>query len=114
QASAGVRPPVAGLYQRVRHSSTRSLAVRTLRGSRPLLFRRRPSGARGGGESRFRGIDLHLQGRLEGVAAEVGEQVADLVLTLVDDLALGRLVDGVGDALAEFLEAAAQGLHQGL
>jgi hypothetical protein len=32
---------------------------------------------------------------------------------LVDDLALGGLVDGVGDALAEFLEATAQSLEQG-
>src|SRR5262249_8149577 len=113
QASAGHRPPVAGLYQRVRSRSMRSRAVRTLCVSRPLFFRRRPSGVWGGGKSRFRGIDFHLQGLLVDLLSEAGEQVTDLLLAVVDDLALGGSVDGVGDALAEFLEAATQGLKQG-
>src|SRR5262245_63834590 len=91
----------------------RSRAVRMACGSRPLFLRRRPSGARGGGESRLRGVDLHLQGGLVGVAAEVGEEVADLLLAEVDDLSLGGLVDGIGDALAQALEAVAQGLDEG-
>src|SRR5437763_4686130 len=91
----------------------RSLAVSTVWASRPLFFRRRPSGAFGGGKSRFRGIDFHLQGLLVGLAPEVGEQVADLLLAVVDDLAGRGLVDGVGDALAQSLELAAEGLEQG-
>jgi len=55
-----------------------------------------------------------LQGGLVGVAAEVGEEVADLLLTGVDDVAGRGLVDGVGDATAEFLEAAAQALQEGV
>src|SRR5437763_2028206 len=81
QLSAGVRPPTAGVYQRVRSSSRRSLTVRTVWDSRPLFRRRRPSGAFGGGKSRFRGIDFQLQSSLVGFAAEVGEEVAHLLLT---------------------------------
>src|SRR6266545_7340061 len=114
QLSAGVRPPAAGVYQRVRSSSRRSLTVRTVWGSRPLFCRRRPSGAFGGGKSRFRGINLELQGGLVGVTAEVGEEVANLLLTGVDNVAGRGLVDGVGDTTAEFLEAAAQALQEGV
>src|SRR6266545_3033896 len=114
QLSAGVRPPAAGVYQRVRSSSRRSLTVRTVWGSRPLCCRRRPSGAFGGGKSRFRGINLELQGGLVGVTAEVGEEVANLLLTGVDNVAGRGLVDGVGDTTAEFLEAAAQALQEGV
>src|SRR5205085_6244800 len=59
------------------------------------------------------GIDFRLQGRLEGLAAEADELVADLLLARVDDLARGGLVDGLSDALADILEAATQGLRQG-
>src|SRR5205807_1496238 len=64
--------------------------------------------------SRFRGINLQLQSGLVGVAAEVGEEVADLLLAGVEDVAGGSLVDGVGDATAEFLKAAAEALQEGV
>jgi hypothetical protein len=52
----------------------------------------------------LRGIEAGLDGGLVGAAAEVGEEVANLLLAGVDDLAGGCLVDRVGDLLAEALE----------
>jgi hypothetical protein len=45
------------------------------------------------------------------VLAEVSEEVTHLFFAGIDDVAGGRLVDGVGDVAAKFLEAAAQALQ---
>src|SRR5262245_9201992 len=83
----------------------RPLTVRTERGSGPLPCRRLPvAGWGGGGGSRLLGGKAELQGGLVGLHAEAGEQVADLLLAVVDDLAGGGAVDRVGDVLAEALE----------
>jgi hypothetical protein len=52
----------------------------------------------GGGESGFRRIHSHLQAFLEGLPAEVREEVADLFRAARDDLSRWRLVDRVGDS----------------
>jgi hypothetical protein len=41
----------------------------------------------------LRGVEAKLEGGLEGGLPEVGEEVADLLLALVDDLASLGLVD---------------------
>src|SRR5262249_28018958 len=83
----------------------RPLTVRTERGSEPLLCRRLPvAGCCGGGGSRLLGGEAELHGGLVGVLAEAGEQVADLLLAIVDDLAWGGVVDRLGDVLAEAFE----------
>src|SRR3974377_2633985 len=92
----------------------RAVAVSRGGASRPLLRRRRPSGAFGGGKSLFCGINLQLQGGLVGFAAEVGKQVANRLLTGVDDVTGRGLVDGVSDAAAEFFEAATQALQESI
>lgn len=56
----------------------------------------------------MRGVESGLDGSLVDVLAEVGQEVADLVLAGVDDVSRGSLVDGVGDLLAETFEAVAQ------
>jgi hypothetical protein len=68
----------------------------------------------GGGGSRLLGLEAELHGGLVGASAEASEQVADLLLAGVDDLAGRGLVDGVGDAPAELLELLAQLLQEGL
>jgi hypothetical protein len=60
----------------------------------------------------MRGFESELDGGLVGGLSEVGEEVADLLLRGVDDLTGWRLVDGVGDIVTEFLEAAAQLLEE--
>jgi hypothetical protein len=87
----------------------RPLTVRTLWSARPLFCRRWPLAGSVGGKSRFRGIDTQLQGRLIDGRAEVGDQIADRFLAVVEDLAEGRSIDGQGDIAAELLEAAAEG-----
>jgi hypothetical protein len=61
----------------------------------------------------LRGVQTHLQGGLVSLAAEGSEEVADLLLAGVDDAAGGRLVDGLGDVLAEALEARTQQFLEG-
>jgi hypothetical protein len=51
---------------------------------------------------------------LVSFATEVDEEVADLLLAGVDDVTGRGLVDGIGDAATEFLEAAAQALQEGV
>jgi hypothetical protein len=46
------------------------------------------------------------------LAAEVSDEVPDLLLALVDDLALGCLVNGIGNPLTELLELSTQGFQQ--
>lgn len=62
----------------------------------------------------MRGVESELDGGLIGSLSEVGEQVADLLLGSVDDLAGWGLVDSLGDILAELLEAAAEVLEERL
>jgi hypothetical protein len=62
----------------------------------------------------LRGVGAELQGGLVGGLSEVGEEVADLLLAGVDDLAGGGVVDGGGHVLTQLLEAAAQLLEQGV
>src|SRR5947208_1986617 len=91
----------------------RPLTVAGLRSSRPLSWRRLPVCAcSGGGKSRFRGVESELHSGLIGGLSEVGEQVADLFLAAVKDLAGGGLVDGVGDISTELLELALELLQQ--
>ena len=66
------------------------------------------------GGSRLRGVLAELDGGLVGGRAEVGEEVADLLLAGVDGLAGGGGVDGGGDVVTELLEAAAQLLREGV
>jgi hypothetical protein len=54
-----------------------------------------------------------LKGGLIGGRAEVCQQVANLLLTGVDDLTGRSLVDGGSHILAQLLEAAAQLIHKG-
>ena len=60
----------------------------------------------------MRGVGAELQGGLVGGLAEVGEEVADLLLAGVDDLTGGGAVDGGGHVLTEALEAAPQLVEQ--
>jgi hypothetical protein len=53
----------------------------------------------------LRGIESGLDGDLEGVLAEVGEEAADPFLAGVDHLSGRGLVDGVGDLQAELVKA---------
>ena len=62
----------------------------------------------------MRGVEAELDGGLEGGQSEFGEEVADLLLAGVDDLAGGGEVDGGGHVLAELLEAAAQSIQEGV
>src|SRR3954468_12911288 len=85
--SSGVVVPSPGECHRRRQSRTRPLIVSTVTSCRPLLRLAWPvPGSFGGEKSGFRRIESHLQARLEGVLAKVGEQVADLFLAARDDL----------------------------
>jgi hypothetical protein len=55
----------------------------------------------------LRGVGAELQSSLIGSRSEVSEEVTDLLLTGVDNLTGGGVVDGVGHILTELLEAAA-------
>src|SRR2546422_771308 len=91
----------------------RPLMVRMVQVSGPLFWSGLPvSGWTGGGKSRLRGVESHLDGGLVGFQAGVGEEVTHLLLAGVDDGADGRLIDGFGDALAELLEARTQEFAQ--
>jgi hypothetical protein len=70
------------------------------------------SGWSGGGKSRLRGVGAELESGLIGGLSKVREEVADLLLAGVDDLAGRSPVDGAGHVLTELLEAAAQLLEQ--
>jgi hypothetical protein len=56
----------------------------------------------------LRGREAGLHGGLVGLSAEVGEEVADLLLALGDDVPGGGLVDGVSDLLTELVELGTQ------
>src|SRR6266436_1002958 len=87
----------------------RPLMVRGWIFSRPLSWRHLPVwGCRGGGKSRLRGVESQLHSGLVSGLSEDAEQVADLLLAGVDDLAGGGLVNGCGDVLTESLELAVQ------
>jgi hypothetical protein len=62
----------------------------------------------------LRGIEAELDGGLKGGSPEVGEEVADLLLAGIDDLAGGGGVDGGRHVLTELLEAATQLLQEGV
>jgi hypothetical protein len=93
----------------------RPLMVRTEKGSGPLFWSRLPvSGWFGGGESRLLGLEAELDGGLVGGLAEAGQEIADLLLAGVADLAGWGLVDGLGHPPAELLELGAELLDEGL
>jgi hypothetical protein len=82
--------------------------VSTEKGSGPLFCRSLPvCGWTGGGGSRLLGLEAELDGGLVGKLAETSEEVANLLLAGIDDLAGWGLVDGVGHPLTELLELAA-------
>ena len=62
----------------------------------------------------MRGVGAELDGGLIGGLAEVGEEVADLLLTGVDDVSGRCLVDGVGHVSTELLKASTQLFQQGV
>jgi hypothetical protein len=62
----------------------------------------------------LRGIEAELDGGLIGGLPEVGEEVADLLFTGVDDLAGRGGVDGGSHTLTKLLEAATQLLQEGV
>lgn len=62
----------------------------------------------------MRGIEAELDGGLKGGLPEVGEEVADLLLTSVDDRPSGGSVDGGSHTLTKLLEAAAQLFQEGV
>jgi hypothetical protein len=62
----------------------------------------------------LRGVGAELDGSLKGGLSEHSEQVADLLLAVVDDLASGSGVDGGGHLQAQFLEATTQLLQKHL
>src|SRR6516225_2267683 len=87
----------------------RPLTVRRECSSLPLFGSGLPvSGWSGGGKSRFRGLEAELDSRLIGELSKVGKEVADFLLTGVDDLAGWGRVDGSGHILAKLLEVLAQ------
>src|SRR3954447_15827318 len=91
----------------------RPLMVRTEKGSGPLFCSRLPvSGCAGGGGSRLLGPEAELDSGLVGGLAEAGQEIADLLLAGVDDLAGRSLVDGIDHPPAELLELLAQPLHE--
>src|SRR5262245_31447776 len=93
----------------------RSLTVRTLYSWGPLFCKGLPVwGCCGGGKSRLGGIQTQLHGGLVSELAEGGEELGDLFLAGVDDLAGGCLVDGVGDAAEDLFEFATEGIDQGV
>jgi len=61
----------------------------------------------------LRGIEAELNRGLVGGLSEVSEEVTDLLLTGIDDLTGGGLVDGGGHILTKLLEAAAQLFSEG-
>jgi len=56
----------------------------------------------------LRGVGAELYGEVVGGQSEVRQQVADLLLTGVDDLTGGSFVDGLSDVTAELLESVAE------
>jgi hypothetical protein len=60
----------------------------------------------------LRGVESELDSGLVSSLSKVGEQVSGLLLGGIDDLARGCLVDGIGNALTELLEAVAQSLQK--
>jgi hypothetical protein len=60
----------------------------------------------------LRGIESQLQCGLEDGEPEVGEEVADGVFGLVDDLSGLRCVDGSRDVVAEYVKAFAEELAE--
>ena len=62
----------------------------------------------------MRGIEAGLDGGLIGRAAEVREEVADLLLAGCKDLPRRGLVDSGGDCLAELLEAGLEPIAEGI
>jgi hypothetical protein len=55
-----------------------------------------------------------LEGDLIGGLSEVGKQVADLLLAGIDDLTVGRLVNGGGHRRTQLLEPATQLFPKGV
>src|SRR3954467_12273976 len=93
----------------------RPLTVKMVCSAGPLFCRGDPVwGWSGGGESRLRGVGAELDGGLIGDLSEVREQVADLLLAGVDDVAGRGRVDGSGHVLAQLLEMPAQLIQEGV
>jgi hypothetical protein len=55
----------------------------------------------------LRGVGAELDSGLKGGLSEVSEEVADLLLALIDDRSGRSRVDGGGHILAKLLEATA-------
>lgn len=62
----------------------------------------------------MRGVEAELDGGLERGQSEVAEEVADLLLAGVDDLAGGGVVDGGGHILTKSLEVTAKLIQEGI
>lgn len=62
----------------------------------------------------MRGVGAELKGGLIGGRSEVSQQVANLLLTGVDDLTGRSPVDGGSHILTQLLEAASQLIHKGV
>jgi hypothetical protein len=62
----------------------------------------------------LRGVDLELQSGLVNGLSELGEEIADRFLAVVEHVAGGRTVDGVGDVTTELLEAFAERNNEGV
>ena len=62
----------------------------------------------------MRGVEAELDGSLIGDSSEVGEEITDLLLAGVDDLANGCPVDSGGHSLAKLLEMTAHLLQEGI
>src|SRR3954449_5397175 len=93
----------------------RPLMVRTEKGSGPLFCSRLPvAGCFGGGGSRLLGLEAELNSGLVGGLAEARQEIANLLLAGVDDVAGRSLVDGIGHPPAKPLELLTQLLHKGL
>jgi hypothetical protein len=53
-----------------------------------------------------------LQAQLEGLLAELGEEVTDLLLTARNDVTIGRVVDGIGHLAEHRFHLLTHGCHK--
>src|SRR5665213_2078073 len=95
--STGHWLPSSGACHRVRFTSTRPLPVSTVRLERPLFRLGLFDASRGGGKTRLRGVDPHLQGPLIGLGPQLPHQVTHLHLRSVDHLPVRRVVHRGGN-----------------
>jgi hypothetical protein len=62
----------------------------------------------------LRGVGAELEGGLIGGLSEVGKQMPHFLLTGIDDLTGGRLVDGGGHRYTQLLKPATQLFQKGV